>query len=361
MQYFDGFPIYTTVKELVLEGAARGGDKLEFVFEDDDGTEQRRTFKEVHEDEMRLGAYLAKNGIAPPMKIAILSENSYMWNVVYYAAAAGGFVIVPLDVRLSAAEIAYQMENCACEVLFYSTDNEDKANTASSVRYRFNMDLLGPVLEEGEAARAEFEEKFLSYPVEPEDLLAIVYTSGTTGKTKGVMLSHKGVMTDINASLHANTGGHAIAFLPLNHTYSWVTGLYAGLIMNEWGFICTRITRIYKDIKKYKPRQFAAVPFAVEMIYNKIISNAKLNGKYDLLMKGIETSRNFLLSGFDARRELFADIHEQLGGELEYIMCGGAYLDPKIEQFMYDIGIPVITGYGMTECSPCVTCSRLYD
>jgi len=361
MEYFDNFPEYSTVKELVLEGAKAGGDKPEFVFENEDGEEENRTFTQVHEDEMRLGAYLYKKGILPPRKIAILSGNSYMWNVIYYTAAAGGYVIVPLDERLSGEEIAAQLENCACDVIFFSDENREKAEKAVNVKFAFNINEIDAVLEEGQNYRAQYEESYLSREVRPEDLLTIVYTSGTTGKTKGVMLSHKNVMSDVNASLHANTGGHAIGFLPLNHTYSWVTGLFAGLAMTEWGFICTKLSHIYKDIKKYKPMQFAAVPIAVEMIYSRIISSAKRKGSYDALLNAIEVSRNFLLCGFDSRREFFDEIHENLGGELKYIMCGGAYLDPKIEEFMNDIGIPILTGYGLTECSPCVTCSRLQN
>ena len=363
MEYYDDFPIYSTVKELVLNGAEAGGDKREFLFEDKNGDTVEKTFSDVHEDEMRLGSFLRRQGLTPPMKIAILSGNSYLWNVVYYTAAAGGFVVVPLDMRLSAPEIVGQLQNCSCDALFYSDENAEKAEAvkndpASTVRYFYDMDALDPILAEGETLRGEYEAAFLSCDVKPEDLLTIVYTSGTTGKTKGVMLSHKNVMTDVNASLHAVTGGHAIGFLPLNHTYSWVTGLFAGLVRSEWGFICTNLRHIYKDIKNHQPCQFAAVPLAVEMIYSRILSNAKRKGSLDGLMQGIEVSRNFLLTGFDSRREFFSEIHENLGGNLEYILCGGAYLNPKIEQFMYDIGIPIITGYGLTECSPCVTCSR---
>ena len=363
MKIYDDFPVYSTVKALVLEGAARGGDKREFVFEDDDGSIKERSFFEVHEDEMRLGAYLRAKGLTPPMKIAILSENTYMWNVIFYTAAAGGFVIVPMDMRLEGGEIAGQLENCACDILFYSAQNEEKAEAVKAsagctVKHFFPIAEIGDMLAEGETLRADYEAAFLSEEVLPENLLTIVYTSGTTGKTKGVMLSHKNIMTDVNASLRAVTGGHAIAFLPLNHTYSWVTGLFAGLVRCEWGFICTNLRHIYRDIQNYHPHQFAAVPLAVEMIYSRIISSAKRKGNYDALMNGIEVSRNFLLCGFDSRKEFFSDIHENLGGELEYILCGGAYLNPKIEQFMNDIGIPIMTGYGLTECSPCVTCSR---
>ena len=128
MEIYDDFPVYATVKELVLTAAARGGDKREFLYENDAGDVVEKSFMAVHEDEMRLGSFLYEEGLRAPMKIAILSGNSYFWNVVYYTAAAGGFVVVPLDMRLSAAEVAGQLKNCACDCVFYSEENAEKVD-----------------------------------------------------------------------------------------------------------------------------------------------------------------------------------------------------------------------------------------
>lgn len=366
MEYYDDFPVYSTIKELILGGAQRGGDKKQFMYEDSKHNVYEKTFKDVYEDECALGSLMYSRGMKHGMKIAILSENSYDWNVIYYMTLAGGFVSVPLDSRLSAIEIVEQLSDCGCDALFFSSDNKEKAEAVKSsgkflnTRF-FCTENISELYEAGRKAEEKYLDEYLSAKVEPEDMACIVYTSGTTGKTKGVMLSNKNIMSDVNASLHAITGSHGIGFLPLNHTYAWVSGLFASLVRCEWGYICTNIASVYKDIKKYKPHQFAAVPLVVEMIYHNIISNAKRNGKYESLMRGIETSNNFLLSGYDARREIFSEIHENLGGNLEYILCGGAYLNPEIEQFMQDIGIPVLTGYGLTECSPCVTLTRRFD
>lgn len=365
-EYYNDFPEFLTIKEIIVDGAKRGGDKRQFIYINRSGDEEEKSFMQVYEEECGLGAYIRSLGITHEDKIAILCENCYEWNVVFYTIAVNGSVCVPLDIGLSQEEIAKQLSNCSCEVIFCSEKQKEKVLAASeedgvNLRHIFIVDELPAYVEEGNKADKAHLDAYLAAEVDPEDLACIVYTSGTTGKTKGVMLSNKNICSDVNASLHAVTGGHGIGFLPLNHTYAWVTGLFATLCRSEWGYICTNLRHLYNDIKKYEPYEFASVPLAVEMIYKNIVVTAKRNGSYDTLMSGIETSRNFMLSGYDARREMFSEIHEKFGGNLEYILCGGAYLAPEIEEFMHDIGIQIITGYGLTECSPTVTCSRRYD
>ena len=365
-EYYDEFPPQSTLKELVFSGAERGGDKRQFIWEDEDENQHERSFKEVHKEENKLGAFLQLHGIGKNSKVSILGENSYEWHVIFYTLAVDGCVIIPTDPRLPAEEIAGQYAECGCEAVFYSEENAEKVeiikNTPGvAAKKWFPIKNYADYLSEGEKADEKYLKAYLAEPVSPEDLACICYTSGTTGKTKGVMLTHKSIMTDLNASCHALTGENAIGFLPLNHTYAWASGLFASLVRLKWGYICTNLRHVYNDIKKYKPYQFAAVPLIVEMVYNSIISKAKRNGSYEKLMNGIQTSRNYMLSGIDLRREMFSEIHESLGGNLHYIICSGAYLNPEIEEFMHDIGIPVITGYGLTECSPCVAITRMYN
>lgn len=365
-EYYDEFPPQSTLKELVYSGAERGGDNCQFIWEDENENQYERTFREVHEEENKLGAFLQLHGIGKNSKVSILGENSYEWHVIYYSLAVDGCIIIPSDPRLPANEIAWQYAECGCEAVFYSEENAEKVDIIKktpgvAVKQWFAIKDYEKFLNEGESADEKYLKAYHDVPVAPEDLACICYTSGTTGKTKGVMLTHKSIMTDLNASCHALTGENAIGFLPLNHTYAWASGLFASLVRLKWGYICTNLRHVYNDIKKYKPYQFAAVPLIVEMVYNAIISKAKRNGSYEKLMNGIKTSRNFMLSGIDMRREMFSEIHESLGGNLHYIICSGAYLNPEIEEFMHDIGIPIITGYGLTECSPCVAITRMYN
>lgn len=365
-EYYDEFPPQSTLKELVYSGAERGGDIRQFIWEDENENQYERTFREVHEEENKLGAFLQLHGIGKNSKVSILGENSYEWHVIYYSLAVDGCIIIPSDPRLPANEIAWQYAECGCEAVFYSEENAEKVDIIKktpgvAVKQWFAIKDYEKFLNEGESADEKYLKAYHDVPVAPEDLACICYTSGTTGKTKGVMLTHKSIMSALNASCHALMGENGIGFLPLNHTYAWASGLFASLVRLKWGYICTNLRHVYNDIKKYKPYQFAAVPLIVEMIYNAIISKAKRNGSYEKLMNGIKTSRNFMLSGIDMRREMFSEIHESLGGNLHYIICSGAYLNPEIEEFMHDIGIPIITGYGLTECSPCVAVTRMYN
>lgn len=365
-EYYDEFPPQSTLKELVISGAERGGNLRQLIWEDEDGNQHERSFKEVFEDENKLGKFLQMHGIGKNSMVSVFGENSYEWHIAYYALAVDGCVIVPTDPRLPAHEVAGQYAECECEAVFYSAANADKVEEIKKmpgvvVKHWFPLAEMDKFLAEGAAADDKYLKAYFDVPVVPEDLACICYTSGTTGKTKGVMLTHKSIMTDLNASCHAITGENGIGFLPLNHTYAWASGLFATLVRLKWGYICTNLRHVYNDIKKYKPYQFAAVPLIVEMIYDSIISKAKRNGSYEKLMNGIQTSRNFMLSGIDMRRQMFSEIHESLGGNLHYILCSGAYLNPEIEEFMHDIGIPIITAYGLTECSPCVAITRIYN
>lgn len=365
-EYYDEFPPQNTLKELVYSGAERGGHTRQFIWEDENENQHERTFLEVYEDENKLGAFLQLHGIGKNSKVSILSENSYEWHIIFYALIVDGCVIVPSDPQLAAGELAAQYAECGCEAVFYSEANAEKVEIIKNtpgvvVKQWFPIKDFWEYLDVGANADEKYLRAYHDVPVSPEELACICYTSGTTGKTKGVMLTHKSIMTDLNASCHALIGENGIGFLPLNHTYAWASGLFASLVRVKWGYICTNLRHVYNDIKKYKPYQFAAVPLIVEMIYDSIISKAKRNGSYDKLMKGIETSRNFMLSGIDMRRDMFSEIHESLGGNLHYIICSGAYLNPEIEEFMHDIGIPIMTGYGLTECSPCVAITRMYN
>ncbi|MDD6011838.1 MAG: AMP-binding protein, partial [Oscillospiraceae bacterium] len=202
---------------------------------------------------------------------------------------------------------------------------------------------------------------YLDNPPQPEDLATIVYTSGTTGKSKGVMLSHKNVTASAVASAKVIQGTNAIGFLPMNHLFAWASALFLSNVFQAWGYICRSLKDVPGDMKKYHPQNMAGVPMLVETIYKTIWRKAEEKGSADKLRKGIKISNFLRKFGIDIRRKLFKEVLDGLGGSLEYIVCGGAYLDPKYEKGMNDLGIDILCAYGTTECSPGVTLNTQMD
>ena len=357
------FPDMDTVKEIILYGARMGKNKKQYMFTNMNGEVETKSFNQVFHDTVGLGQYLYKLGLRGK-KVAILSENSYYWIAAFYAIATGKMTAVPLDPKLNADDLTDIMVRSRCDAIFYAGEFSDTIdimkNTDGVVLSEYIcLNDFDSLVKEGHKDLKNGAFNYLKDEVTPDDVGFIVYTSGTTGRSKGVMLTQRNVACDGIATCRAMTGGQAIAFLPFHHTLSWASALLASPLLTEWGYICKSLRQLPKDIEKYKPQNFTAVPMAVETIYKKIWDTAKKQGKDKKLRQGIKLSNFLMKFGIDIRRKLFKEVIENLGGELEVIICGGAYLDEKFEKGLYEMGIQVINGYGATECAPTVTCNRL--
>ena len=343
-----------TVKDIVIFGGKKGADKPQYTFYNFDGEVEMKTFAQVNYDLTGLGQYLYKLGLRGK-KVAILSENSYYWIACYYSIITGKITAIPMDPKLPDDDIIDIMVRSGCNAVYYSEDFKDtveKMKNAEGVviEQYIKIEDFYSMVEEGHNEVKNGAKSYLEDEVLPSDLAFLVYTSGTTGKSKGVMLSQENVAADSVASCRVMTGGPAIGFLPLHHTFSWVGALFSGNLLTEWGFICRSLKDIQKDMNTYHPQNFSAVPLAIETIYKKIWFTAKKSGREEMLKKGLKISNFLRKLGIDKRRKIFSEIINNLGGNLEMIVCGGAYLDAKYEKGMEDFGIKIINGYGITEC-----------
>ena len=357
------YPDLHTVKEIILYGAENGADKKQYMFHNFAGEVETKTFRQVFHDVHGLGQMLYSKGLRGK-KVAILSQNSYYWIAAYYSVITGKMTAIPLDPKLNDEELCELMERSGCDAIYYSRDFESavarmRADKNVRLTEYIPIEDFDALVQQGHDLLDSGVKDYIRDEVRPNDLAFIVYTSGTTGKSKGVMLSQNNVASDAVASCRVITGGHAIGFLPLNHTFSWVGALFAGCLLLNWGYICVSVKDIQHDLATYKPQNFSAVPLVVETIYERIWRTAKKTGSEERLKKGLRISRALRKVGIDVRRKLFRQIIDNLGGNLEMIVCGGAYMDEKYERGMDDFGIQVINGYGITECSPAVTCNRL--
>lgn len=360
---YGDFPDMSTVKEIVCYGAKKGGDKKQYMYTGADKKVHTKTFNEVFYDTRGIGQYFYKLGLRGK-KIAILSENSYNWIAFYYAVITGKITAVPLDPKLPDEDIADVLVRSGCDAIVYSDEFSKTIDVVKNtegivIAEYIRMDNMDNIVELGYADLKNGAKNYLEDEVLPEDLAFIVYTSGTTGKSKGVMLTQNNAASDYISSCRAMVGRNAIGFLPLHHTYSWAGALFSSCLLSEWGYICNSLKDIQKDMNEYHPQNFSAVPLAVETIYKKIWYTAKKSGREEILKKGLKISNFLMKLGIDRRRKIFSEVIKNLGGELEMIVCGGAYLDEKYEKGMFDFGVQIINGYGITECSPAVTCNRL--
>lgn len=357
------FPDMDTVKEIVIYGAKKGQDKKQYMFKDFDGNVCTKTFDEVFYDATGLGQHLYTLGMKNK-KVAILSENSYYWIAAFYSIATGKMTAIPLDPKLTDADLTDLMVRSGCNAIYYTKDFSSaiemmKNTDGVKLTEYLPMEDFDKLVEAGHSELANGADNYLDDEVNADDLGFIVYTSGTTGKSKGVMLSQKNVASNAIATCRAMTASQTVAFLPFNHTLSWASALFASPLLAEWGYICGNLRNLQKDMAEYHPQHITAVPLAVETIYKKIWFTARKSGKDAKLEKGLKLSKFLMKLGIDIRRKLFGEVIDNLGGKLEMIICGGAFLDPKYENGLYDMGIQVINGYGTTECAPIITCNRL--
>lgn len=356
-------PDYKTLKEIIVHGTEMGGDKKMLVYLDKNKAEHTKTYNDEWKDMSEMATCYYLDGLTGKKKIAIISENCYEWICGYYASLISGNISVPMDCKLPAEDLEDQLIRCECDALIYSDKyaamvENFKQNPAMTVKVYYCTSDFDEYLKKGRDELAKGNTAAVDAEVKPDDLACIVYTSGTTGKSKGVMLTHYNVASNCASSCRIMSGKHAIGFLPLNHTYAWVSALFSTYIVTEWGYMCDSIKDIQGDLKKYKPYNFSAVPLVVETIYDRIWKTARKMGREDILKKGLKISNTLMKIGIDKRRKIFKQILDNLGGNLDMIICGGANLDPKYEKGMHDFGIDVFNGYGITECSPAVTCNR---
>lgn len=302
--------------------------------------------------------------------IAIFGENSYQWILSYFAVTCGANVAVPIDKELDAQSIQELLVDSECKAIIYSDTYEDiieqlKTFNGCNISY-INMSQIEKDVEAGkmvlqggmkplQADKRHFQEA----KVEKGTLAAIVYTSGTTGKCKGVMLSHYNLISNLyGASQYAIIDGPSILLLPLHHTFGIVAGLFAVMYYGCPLYINKSLRQLSGDFQKCKPQNLFAVPLIVETLYKNIWATAKKQGKDKLLRNMMGISDALRKCKIDLRKVIFKSVLSAFGGEIEVIICGGASLDEKYVREFESLGITILNGYGITECGPIVAVNR---
>ena len=339
--YYD-IPDVDTLRGLIRYGEENGGEHT--IFYTGRQNDEPMSFIEAAKKIRALGTFLLERGYAG-RNIALLGENSTEWCLAYFGVTNSGNVAVPLDKELPQKDLAELVRRCDCAALFYS---ERLRSTVEC--FRSLGDALPPItffplaeleadIAEGERLLAEGSTAFDRVDVQPDTLACIVYTSGTSGKSKGVMLTHGNLASDVAATCKCVTARNTQIFLPMNHTFSWASAMFAAFLYSVDAHISPNMKRVVKDLNRNKPQNISAVPLMVEMLHKGIWQNARNQGKEGDLKRALTVSRALMKVGIDLRKHLFHLVHNSLGGNLEMIICGGAALDEKLQRDLYDMGI----------------------
>lgn len=372
------YPLYeveefSSIKEMLDLAVSEAGDKIAYKFKaknTDDVSEV--TFSEFIESVGYLGAFLHKENLSDK-HIACVGQNSYNWILAYITALRSSGVFVPIDRELPEKDMINVLNDSEASVVFYDEKYEqvfrDNLDSLKGVKYfiGFNREENEEQFISFKVALAEGQdigsEEFFSETSNPDKLKLLVYTSGTTGASKGVMLSEHNLVSSVYYGLMVSTiYDTGLSLLPYHHTYEAVSDILVSFHHHSTLCINESLTAMLKNLVIYKPSYVYLVPAIAESIYKRIIRNIQKNGMEEQFNAMLEESNKLREQGIDKRRDYFGFIHQMFGGKLRKIVCGGAPIRPEVAKFFDDIGLDLINGYGITECSPLVSANHdLYN
>lgn len=358
-----------TIKQLLDNAVKEAGNQIAFEYKDIKGEQCQKTYQEFVNDTHYLGTALMNINMSKA-HVATIGENSYDWLTTYLTALQSNGVFVPIDKELTCDEIISVLNSSDSEVLFFSgryekfLDNikervtkikyyigfqieEDNGNVLS---YRKFIQRGKELLEKGDTSFTSIKHS------DTNKLKMLVYTSGTTDNPKGVMLSEHNLTSSVYYGLQVSTVyTKCLSVLPYHHTYEAVAGILVALHKHVTICINDSLKNVLKNLNAYKPDYIYLVPAFAEVFYKNIWNNAKKTGKEKGLKILLKFSNALRKIGIDKRKTLFKSIHDAFGGNLRKIVVGGAPLRKELGDFFESIGIDLINGYGITECSPLVS------
>ncbi len=338
-------------RELLDTSVEEYGDKEAFVLKENEGVRQV-TYTEFKNDVRAVAAYL-RSAVPDGGKVALVGANGYGWALGYLAVTCGVGVVVPIDKEMKKDDVSGIISNaeadamicvkgCRPELLQCDVPIIDMTDTDS-------------VLAKGYELLKE-SDPYAEHKIDPDALGILIFTSGTSGASKGVMLSQYNICADIMGVLkkvRVTSEDRVLSILPLSHTYECTAGflgmLYAGASISY----VENLRRLLADFQLYRPTIFIAVPLVLQTMYStlkkKIESDKAKNRQFKaagVLTKTLGSVK------IDVRKKVFKDIHAAFGGRLRLILCGGAALDPTLNRAYTDLGFRICCGYGLTETSP---------
>ena len=345
-----------------------------FLFKKNGDQWQGKTFQKIGLDITKILSSLKTLGIKKKDRVFLLSSNRIEWVEFDIAIMQLGGITVPSFVTNNSSDNDYIIKDCSPKVIVL--ENEKIYEKNKSFLKNFNQSKIIII---------EKSDKFLDYSsiisrktvklflpkLMRNEISTIIYTSGTSGNPKGVVLSHKALLHNLFAALEIIKEFNIhderfISFLPLSHSYERMAGLYFPLLIGAEIFFCSSLDKLMKEIKEVKPSIFSGVPRLFENIFKKIKGQIKDSGKVKKLILSIifnyvedknNSKFNDMLGKFLTKIFLEKKIKKTMGGNIKALISGGAALNPQIGHFFNKVGFILLQGYGQTEAAPLISCN----
>ncbi len=358
---------FVNMRDLIEWAAQTYGEKPAYSYRlrPSDSVINKVNFIELRNEVRALAAKLSKMGCTGK-HIALIGKSTYHWMLVYFATLSIGSVLVPLDRDWQSEDLA---ETCVKAEVKYIISDYDIAQKASFISAKLALDAPVVYIGAPEGTENRIEELcaegknifnicpdcYFGAPIDPYGMSLLVFTSGTTGKGKGVMLSQNAILADITDAIpYIDYSEKTLGVLPPHHTYG-STVMYVGhAVIGSEIYISSGIRYILKELGEQKPGHLVLVPLYLETFYRRIMGTIKEQGKEKLVKNMIKVSNGLRKVGIDVRKKLFSSIRAAFGGELKTVISGGAPINKDIIEFFDAIGIATLNGYGITECAPLV-------
>ena len=357
----------TDLKDMLNKTGEIYGDRPGYKIKVAEGKYKTYTHKEIRNMINYLGTALISMGLKGK-RIAVIGENRYEWELGYMAVVCGTGIVVPLDKSLPANELEELIERSEVEAIFYSGKYEEiiekfKYSDKNKLKHLISMDLEHNIegvysqkelIETGRKLVEEGNREFIDAKINPEEMQIMLFTSGTTSKSKVVALSHRNLasnLMDFCSVLDANSNDKVLSFLPLHHVFECTVGMLFSLYLGAERAFCEGLRHIMQNLNEYQITFASFVPAIYENIHKNIIKALEKEGKLETVRKLMEENKNKSMA---EKREIFKDINKLFGGNIRLFLSGAAALDKDVEEDFRAWGIDLCQGYGLTETSPVI-------
>ena len=354
---------YTTIREMVEDIGKVFEGRVAYRYRNNphDKEAVKVNYEELRDHVRAISTEIISRGLAGK-KFAVIGKHTYNWILTYYSVLATGSVLVPLDRDWGREELCETVKTAEADFIICDAEVADKGEYIAN-----ELSLPAPLFmcKDGEGTLNEWlalgREKFaidpapyFNAPIDPNALALLVFTSGTTGKGKGVMLSQKNFMSDLADVIpFIDFSVKCMNVLPPHHTYGSSVSIFGQNSIGCDVYISSGVKYILKELGEHKPGHLVAVPLYVETFYRRILKGIKDSGKEKLLMTLMKINNVFRKIGLNPFGGLFRKkILSAFGGEINMIISGGAPLNQEMADLFDSIGVKVLNGYGITECAP---------